>query len=280
MSELEVLHPFFALVSFLLGSIIGSFLNVVVYRMPRGLSVVKPRSKCPNCEKPVMWYDNVPVFSWLLLRAKCRFCGEPISWQYPLVEGITGLLFLGVYLRFGFTLATPIYMLLVAGLVVVTFVDLVDWTIPNEITYPGIPLGIVCAGLATIYPASNLQLQSIVSSVAGAAMGYLLLKGLDMFSLIAFKKHGMGMGDWKLMAMLGAFFGFANTILIIALSSFVGIALASPMIYQKYFGGDEDENPMYLPFGPSIAIADIIAIFCGPQLIQGYLEFVGAVPQG
>lgn len=278
MDEIEILYPFFALVSFLLGSIIGSFLNVVVYRMPRGLSIVAPRSKCPNCDNPVMWYDNIPIFSWLLLRAKCRFCGEPISWQYPLVEGVTGLLFLGVFLRFGFTFATPIYWLLVAGLVVVTFVDLIDWTIPNEVTYPGIPLGIACAGIAMVYPASNLQLQSIISSVAGAAMGYLLLKGLDVFSMLVFKKPGMGMGDWKLMAMLGAFFGFANTILIIALSSFVGIALASPMIYQKYFGKDADDNPMYLPFGPSIAIAGVIAMFFGPQLIQNYLEFVGAVP--
>ena len=108
--NLQALNALLAVFSFVLGSMIGSFLNVCVYRLPRGLSVVKPRSKCPKCDNPIAWYDNIPVVSWLVLGAKCRHCHTPISAQYPLVEGVTGVLFALVFWAFGFTVATPVYM--------------------------------------------------------------------------------------------------------------------------------------------------------------------------
>lgn len=273
--ELELLRPFFALASFVLGGLIGSFLNVCVYRIPRGLSVVKPRSVCPKCGKSIAWYDNVPIFSWLLLQAKCRNCDEPISWQYPLVEGITAVLFLLVFLQFDFTLATAVYMLVAASLVMVTFVDLTDWTIPDEVTYPGIVLGVACAILASFYDASGLRLDSITSSIAGLVVGGGMLWGLDLFALAVFKKPGMGFGDVKLMAMLGAFFGFANTILIITLAAFIGCALGVPMLIRERLKGGEPGSGFYMPFGPFICVAGIIAMLRGPELISMYLRYMG-----
>ncbi|HIA47398.1 MAG TPA: prepilin peptidase, partial [Candidatus Hydrogenedentes bacterium] len=221
-AQQETLNVILSAASFVLGGMIGSFLNVCVYRMPQGLSVVKPRSRCPKCENPLAWYDNLPIISWLILGAKCRNCKEPISWQYPLVEAITAVLFYLVFIKFGMTIATPIYMLLAASLVLVTFVDLTDWTIPNEVTFPGMPLGLVCAVVAMMVPDSGLMLDKPLMAILGLFLGGGVLYGLDMLSLLVLKKRGMGFGDVKLLAMLGAFFGPWGVLLIVVVSSFFG----------------------------------------------------------
>ncbi len=278
--QMDTLHTIFSVVSLIMGGMIGSFLNVCVYRLPEGLSVVKPRSRCPKCETPIAWYDNLPVISWILLRAKCRQCKAPISWQYPLVEAITGILFLLVFLKFGFTLASPIYMILVAALVLVTFVDLTDWTIPNEVTFPGMPLGIVCALVAMMVPESGLLLDDPIMAIAGLFAGGGLLYGLDMVSLLVLKKRGMGFGDVKLLAMLGAFFGLWGVFLIIILASFSGSAIGIPLIMagRKQTSVSEDNEKEnighYLPFGPCIVLGGIVYLFYGPQIIQTYLSYI------
>lgn len=274
----ESLQFIFGIASFVLGGLIGSFLNVCVYRMPLGLSVVKPRSRCPKCEKELAWYDNVPILSWLILGAKCRNCKLPISWQYPLVEAITAVLFYLVFLKFGLSIATPIYMLLVASLVVVTFVDLTDWTIPDEISIGGAPVGLAVCLLAMMVPDTGLLLDNILLSVAGYLLGYGVLRGLGIFSMLVFKKEGMGLGDVKLLGMLGTFFGPAGVLVIIIASSIMGSVIGVSVI-QMNKGKETDVGEgnigHYLPFGPYIVLGALIHLFYGQEIVERYMAYVG-----
>jgi leader peptidase (prepilin peptidase)/N-methyltransferase len=216
--------------------------------------------------------------SWLILAAKCRNCKEPISWQYPLVEAITAVLFYLVFLKFGMTIASPIYMLLAASLVLVTFVDLTDWTIPDEVSIGGMPVGIVCSVIAMMVPGSGLLLDNPLMSFLGLLLGGGILYGLDIFSAIVFKKRGMGMGDVKLLAMLGAFFGPKGVVLIIIISSFVGSIIGISLIIaskRKNSESDEESVGNYLPFGPYIVLGGLIYVFVGPQLVDMYLSYIG-----
>lgn len=305
---LEVLNGILAAFSFVLGSVVGSFLNVCVYRLPRGLSVIKPRSKCPKCENPIAWYDNIPIVSWLVLGAKCRHCGQPISWQYPLVEAITGLLFLAVFWRFGIVLATPIYMLLSAALVLVTFVDLTDWTIPDEVTLPGIPAGIACSVVFMVYPESGLAVMGpfelpLVNSLLGVVVGGGILYALDKGALLLLKKPGMGFGDVKLNAMLGAFFGLYGAVLVIIIAAFIGSIVGVLLILagnreKQPVPGETDESGApesgrtgarkgeadqpapghYLPFGPYLALAGVVVMLAGPAIVDYYFNRLLAPP--
>ena len=293
--DTQILNTVCSIFAFVLGAMVGSFLNVCVYRLPRNLSVVKPRSKCPKCDNGIAWFDNIPVVSWLVLGAKCRNCGQPISWQYPLVEAITGSLFFFVFWRYGFTLASPIYMVLSAALVLVTFVDLTDWTIPNEVTFPGIPLGVGCSLLAMYFPESRLVIagpfsqEHVWNSLLGVLVGGGSLYLLDKLSLLLLGKRGMGFGDVKLLAMLGAFFGLYHVFLIILLASLLGSVVGVAVIaFQKSkasqtsetdpsAGAAQDAEPAlaghYLPFGPYLAIAGLIVMFFGADLIRLYVAF-------
>ena len=299
-TPVDVLNTYFLILSFVMGGMIGSFLNVCIYRLPRNESIVRPRSRCPKCGNAIAWYDNVPILSWLLLGARCRYCKQVISWQYPLVEGLTGALFVCVYWRFGTTPASPIYMVLMAGLVLVTFVDLSDWTIPNEVTFPGIPLGIACAVLGMFYPASGLIVTDVFDALLGAVCGGAILYLLDKIALLVFKKRGMGFGDVKLMAMLGAFLGWKSVIFILAVASLIGSVFGLVMILigrlgatevTEKEGGEEEKaeatgheeldvatltapGAHYLPFGPYLVVAGILFLFFGEQLIGLYLGLI------
>ena len=298
----DVLDTYFGILSFVMGGMIGSFLNVCIYRLPRNESIVHPRSRCPKCGKAIAWYDNVPILSWVVLGGRCRHCRQVISWQYALVEGLTGALFVCVYWRFGATAASPIYMVLMAGLVLVTFVDLSDWTIPNEVTFPGIPLGIACSVLGMFYPASGLLVTDVFDALIGAVCGGAVLYFLDKIALVAFKKRGMGMGDVKLMAMLGAFLGWKSVIFILTVASLLGSVFGLAMIVigrrgaaevTKAEGGEEKKGEAtgheeldvatltapgahYLPFGPYLVVAGILFVFFGEQLIGLYLGLIQA----
>ncbi len=300
----EQLNTFFMLLSFVFGSMTGSFANVCVCRWPAGESVVSPRSRCPKCMNPIAWYDNVPIVSWLVLGAKCRHCKLPISWQYPLVEAITGVLFLLVFMNFGFVLATPVYMGLCAAMVVITFQDLADWTIPNEVTYPGVPLGLALSVAGMFYPASMLRVTSPFDAMAGIALGAGILYGLDRITVLILQKPGMGFGDVKLLAMLGAFLGWQGVLGTLMLASVVGSVVGlSVMFYFKAKGrsaaddaadakeealeapaeageageaGEDSDGEVtleghYLPFGPYLAIAGLVWIFAGPELLDLYI---------
>lgn len=222
----EPLFTFLAVFSFILGTMIGSFLNVCVYRIPAGLSIVKPRSRCPKCETTIAWYDNIPIVSWLILGAKCRRCGQPISWMYPMVEAITGLLFLLVFWRFGISFATVVYMVFVAGLVLATFTDLTTWIIPDEVTLPGIPIAVALAAVTTFYPETGLRVMGpyspIVDALIGVELGGGILFLLDKAARLLLKKPGMGMGDVKLLALVGGMFGWVGALLTLMISAVVG----------------------------------------------------------
>jgi leader peptidase (prepilin peptidase) / N-methyltransferase len=228
----------FASTVFALGLIFGSFLNVCIYRLPLGKSVVAPRSACPHCGKMIPLYDNLPVLSWLLLRGRCRSCQQPISPRYLVVELLTGLLFLGCYLHFGLTLATLKCMVLGFLLLGLIFTDAETKLLPDAMTLPGIGLGIV---FSLLVPVNDLASQimpgvvtlplsgedswrvwSLLDALLGAAIGASFLYGAAAIYLRARGIEGMGFGDVKLMAMIGAFVGTKLTVVTIFSASLAG----------------------------------------------------------
>lgn len=302
-AELQTIMPFFLAVSFVFGCLVGSFCNVCVGRWPYGESVISPRSRCPKCKNPIAWYDNIPLLSWLFLGAKCRHCKLPISWQYPFVEALTGVLFLLVFWRFGFDAATPVYMGLCAAMIVVTFQDFADWTIPNEITFPGIPLGLVLSVFAMFLEGkTQLRVLDPVDSLLGIALGGGSLYAMDRITVLLLKKPGMGFGDVKLLAMLGAFLGWKGVIAIIVLASFAGSIIGILMLLFFRMRGesttttltteetaekdsplDEDDDGVtleghYLPFGPYLALGGIVYMFVGPELWDWYISLMTPPP--
>ena len=296
---------FMRIAAFVFGGVVGSFLNVCIYRLPKGESIVFPGSRCPKCGASIAWYDNIPIFGWVMLRGKCRHCGASISWQYPVVEGLTAVLFLLIGLRFGYALATPVYMVLAAGLVVVTFVDIAHWIIPNEVTYPGIFIGLACAAVTTWYPGSGLRVIGpmipVFNAFIGLAAGGGILYALDKLALLLLKKRGMGFGDVKLLAMLGAFFGWPGVILTIMIASVLGSAVGLTLIWA--LGGkdeakgkeeakedgrenaEEEEDDLeltisahYLPFGPYLCIAGLVVMFFGQEIYAAYVAWFSVAP--
>ncbi len=288
-------HLYCAAISFLFGAVVGSFCNVCICRWPAGKSVVRPRSRCPKCASEIAWYDNIPILSWFVLRGKCRNCALPISPRYPAIEALTGLLFMAVFLRFGVTVATPIYMLLCAAMVVVTFQDLADWTIPNEITLPGIPLGFGLSVLAMLFgPRWGLRVTHPADAALGIALGGGILYALDRVTVILLKKPGMGFGDVKLLAMLGAFIGWKGVLGTLIAASFIGSAVGvSLMAWYRLRGEAKTETTLppdeeggedlvlpghYLPFGPYLALGGLLFVFYGPELIGAYIALIQGEP--
>jgi len=276
------MYHFLALVCFVFGLIVGSFLNVVIHRIPRGMSIVSPPSTCPKSGRRIPWYDNIPLLSWLALGGMGRYSKAPIGWQYPLVEGLTGTLFVLTFLQFGFTLATPVYMLFCAAMVVVTFVDLTDWTIPDEVTLPGIPIGITAAIIGMFLPQTGLQVPGLNEDVFDSLLGVVLGGGslwlLDKISIALLNKPGMGFGDVKLNAMLGAFLGWKGVIVVIIVASLIGSVVGISMILAQRLRGEEDSAAHYLPFGPYLALAGLVTLFIGSAVIEFYLGLMELPP--
>ena len=196
--------PIFA---FLFGSLVGSFLNVCIHRLPREESIVFPSSHCPACQVPIRPWDNIPILSFLLLRGRCRACGQPIAWRYPLVEGLTALLFAATVSRFGVTPLAATLLVFVAALTVITFIDLDHQIIPNIITLPGIPLGL----LASLVVGGPPLLDRIIGALAGAGFLYLVL----FYGSAFYGQDAMGEGDLNLIAMVGAFLGWRGVVVTI-----------------------------------------------------------------
>jgi leader peptidase (prepilin peptidase)/N-methyltransferase len=246
----------FALVT---GMIVGSFLNVCICRMPKGESVVFPPSHCPQCDYRIRWYDNIPLVSYLVLRGKCRGCGMHISIQYPLVELLNGLLTLALFLRFGPTLPFLVLFLFCSALVVITFIDLEHQIIPDEISLPGIVIGFICSFFLPYISWLNSLLGILLGggSLLLVAYGYQWLTG----------KEGMGGGDIKLLAMMGAFLGWKSILFIIFASSLVGSVIGiTIMLVQK------KDSKLAIPFGPYLAFGAVLYIFFGGQIIHWYLS--------
>ena len=246
------------MISIIFGALIGSFLNVCISRLPNEESIVSPGSHCPQCQAPIRFYDNIPLLSYLLLGGKCRNCRTSISIQYPLVEGITAGMSLLLFLRFGPTLSYLVYFCFVAGLIVITVIDLYHQIIPDVISLPGIIAGLLGALV--------IPQMTFLNSIAGALLGGGSLFAVATLYQWVFKREGMGGGDVKLLAMIGAFLGWKAVILTILLSSLIGsvIGIAIMVVKGKDF-------KYAIPFGPFLSLGAVIALFYGEALIQWYL---------
>ncbi|OJT27704.1 prepilin peptidase [Archangium sp. Cb G35] len=226
-----------------MGLLFGSFLNVVIARVPAGESIVRPRSRCPRCGHQLAWYENIPVLSWLALRARCSSCGLPISWRYPLIELLTALLFLACQRRFGWTPELVAALVLVLLLVPLSFIDLEHWILPQELTWPGI-----VAGVALSVP---MGMDRVRDSVIGAVVGFLVFWGMEWLGEKIFKKEALGAGDKDLLALIGAFLTWKPLLAVIFLSSLQGAVVGSLMLLVRGRAGPvpdpEPESPTAPP---------------------------------
>ncbi|HEX9939147.1 MAG TPA: prepilin peptidase [Longimicrobium sp.] len=236
------------------GACVGSFLNVCIYRWPEGLSVVRPRSRCPVCETPIRWHDNVPVLGWLLLRGKCRECGTPISIQYPLIELTTASLWVAAVLRHGFgwqALSSAIFFTLLLG---IALTDARTYIIPDQFTLGGLVIGLALS----LAPGGIGPLQSLL----GAVLGYVLLWVVAVLGEALFRKPAMGGGDIKMMAMVGAFLGPPGVLLTIFLGALFGSLIFGPISLK---------TGKLVPFGIFLALGAGITEPWGQAIIGWYV---------
>lgn len=277
----------YLLLVFVFSLVVGSFLNVVIYRLPRMMerewqaefqayfqpdqasannqpyNLAVPRSACPSCHTPIQARDNIPVLSWLLLRGRCRHCQASISMRYPLVELLTAVLATAVAWQFGVTLTAAVLLVMTFGLITLSFIDIDKMLLPDQLTLP-------LLWLALLFSLSELALVDPATAILGAAAGYLSLWLVYWAFKLLTGKEGMGYGDFKLLAVFGALLGWQQLPLIILLSSLVGAVVGATLLTVQ---GKNKATP--IPFGPYIAAAGWIAILWGEQLTGAYLAYLG-----
>jgi len=254
-----------ALLAFLVGLALGSFLNVVATRLPGHEQVWAGRSRCPHCRTPLPWYDNLPLLSYLVLQGRCRFCGAGISWRYPLLELAGGLLSLALWLRFPWSLLLLAYGPFAGALLTLSAIDLEHRLLPDVITYPGIVLGLA---LALFLP--HL---AFVEAVLGVLLGggIFFLTGWLYEKITG--KRGMGGGDVKLLAMIGAFLGVTSLPYIIFISASLGTLAGLGLILARGGWGGGQWRTTRLPFGPFLAAAALLYLFFGDKIVK-FLEIM------
>lgn len=247
-------------IPFLFGAVVGSFLNVCIYRIPAGLSIVFPASRCSSCGVGVAFYDNIPLLSYIILRGRCRACGASFSVQYPFVEALTGGFAALIYHLYGPSPEFIVYFVFTAALIVITFIDLEHQIIPDVISLPGIPIGFA----ASFFIAAPGWANSAIGIVLGGGFLFIVSAG---YYLIA-KRAGMGGGDIKLLAMIGAFLGWKGVVVTILLGSFVGAVIGGALMV---IAGKKSKYA--IPFGPFLASGALVYLFLGDFLIDWYLRF-------
>jgi len=264
-----VIGILFPLIVFAFGAAVGSFLNVVIYRVPAGLSLLHPPSRCPKCQHRLRPHDNVPVLGWLWLKGKCRYCRAPISPRYPAIEALTGALFLAAFWQFGLTWMTVSAWLLLSWLLALSFIDLDTLTLPNGLTQSGLVLGLICHTVTAIEgPGTTAAIaQGLMGAIIGAVLGLWIFDMIGLIGSLIMGQTAMGGGDGKLAALLGAWLGWQgmllSSFLACALGAFVGGgAIALGVISRR--------TP--IPFGPYLALGAAIALFWGDRLIGWYLR--------
>lgn len=302
------MDPFIALAIFFLGLCFGSFLNVCIYRLPLDLSVVTPRSACPRCKRPIAFYDNMPVISWLILRGRCRHCKAAISPRYLIVELLTASLFLGTYAYFGLTLETLKYCVFGFLLLGLIFTDAETKLLPDKMTLPGLALGVLFSLLVPVHDVASqflpgvlnlpfsaeltVRILSLLDSLLGAALGASFIYGAGAAYLRWRGAEGMGFGDVKLMAMVGAFLGIKLTIFTIFAASLAGslFGIATVLVvwvkrthrFARRFAtlkaarqrGWQSAQMVYrhyqMPFGVFLGSMALLALFVGNQALSWY----------
>ncbi|OGR06090.1 MAG: peptidase A24 [Deltaproteobacteria bacterium RIFOXYD12_FULL_50_9] len=256
------MSTFFSVIATILGALVGSFLNVVILRLPEpGSSIVFPGSHCPACKAPIRWFDNIPVLSFLILGAKCRSCRQLISWQYPLVEIAMALLSFALYRKFLFTPLFLGYFLFCAALLAIIFIDFRLQIIPDRITLPGIVLGF---GFSFINPQVTWSASGL-GLLCGGGVLYLIAGGYYFIT----KREGMGFGDIKLLAMIGAFLGWQSLLFVIFFSSLLGTLVGIPAMIRQKKGGRT-----VIPYGPFLSLAAMAYLFFSETIVRLWQMFL------
>lgn len=276
----------FGLVSFAFGACIASFLNVCIWRLPREESVVRPASHCPNCNAPIRWYQNIPVLSYIALGGKCANCRKPISMRYAVVELLGGALFAMAYLQWAMPAMLgsepamalkPVMSLsavfaswvVISGLILGSFIDLDHFYLPDRVTIGGMLLGVPASVLIPELQLERTWLDALCWSVAGLAFGFFFLWGMGWLFSKLFKKDALGFGDVKLMGAVGAFFGPTAVLFALIVSSIVGSVVGIALIVR---GKAKLGGFTAVPYGPFIAVATLVWMFWGPQLVSVYIR--------
>lgn len=254
---------------FVLGASIGSFLNVVIYRIPAELSLLHPPSRCPRCQHPLKPHDNVPILGWVWLKGRCRYCRVPISPRYPLIEAITGGLFLVAFGQFGLSWFTVSIWILLSWLLALSFIDLDTLTLPNVLTQSGLVVGLV---VQTIIPfletgQGSAAIQGLMASVIGAITGIWLFDSIGLLGSVLLSQTAMGGGDGKLAALLGAWLGWQGMLLSSFLACLLGAFIGGGAIALKLLSRRDP-----IPFGPYLALGAVMTVFVGESLINWYLQ--------
>tara|TARA_Y100001970_G_C14132989_1_gene802755 strand:+ start:529 stop:1293 length:765 start_codon:yes stop_codon:yes gene_type:complete len=242
----------FFIVFFILGSIWGSFSNVCIHRLPKDQGVILSRSLCPKCKNTIRWYDNIPLISYLLLKAKCRNCNYNISFRYFVVELLSAFLFVIIYYFYGITITTLLLIILSIFFTIIFFIDLKHYIIPDQLTYPLMVIGFI----KSFFPSLNqIIFPNFINSLIGGIFGYLIIWSIIFFYKQFRKKEGMGLGDAKLLAAIGFWFGWFSVPFIILISSVVALLIVLPSVLNK-----TKKMSSQIPFGPYIIIGCLVYI--------------------
>ncbi len=247
--------------SALFGLALGSFMNVCIYRIPLKKSIVSPPSSCPNCGERIRFYDNIPLISYLLLLGKCRHCSNPLAWHYPLVEALTGLLSVALFIRYGLSYQYFLYLLFTSVLVTISFIDLHHKIIPDVLSLSGIVVGLA----ASFMPGTISWLDSLIGIIAGGGSLFLVAFVYERIT----GREGMGGGDIKLLAMIGAWLGWRQLYLVVLISSLVGAIVGITFLLMAGKG-----FRVRIPFGPFLSLGAMVCLFFGPELMNWYSQLL------
>jgi leader peptidase (prepilin peptidase) / N-methyltransferase len=264
--HLEALLGVYAAV---LGLIVGSYLNVVIYRLPRGISTVLPRSRCPECGAAIRAIDNVPVLSFLLLGGRCRSCRARISWRYPLIEAATAALFVACLLRFGPSVEAAVAALFGSLMLALAIIDVDHMILPDVLTYPGIALGILLQPLVSWARLWDGPWGAIAGAAAGALLGSGVLLAVWLGWYLVRHEEGMGLGDVKMLAVVGAFLGWKGALVALFFAALSGALVGLALMAWGSLGARSK-----LPFGAFLALGGLIALFAGEPLVRAYARLL------
>ncbi|HLP88170.1 MAG TPA: prepilin peptidase [Nostocaceae cyanobacterium] len=270
--EILINVPVYSIV-FILGASIGSFINVVVYRLPAKLSVLWPPSRCPKCLNRLKAYDNVPVLGWLWLKGRCRYCKTKISFRYPLVEALTGIIFLIVFSVFQVSIFTIGYWAFCSWLLALSLIDLDTMTLPNPLTKSGLVLGLIFQMIVGFLASGGVgAVKHLIIGIFGAVVGIWLFDMIALIGSVAFGKTAMGAGDAKLAAMMGAWLGWRYLLIAGLIACFVGVLVGGGgiLLNRRKIG-------QTMPFGPSLALGAAIALLSGEGILSLYMRYLDSL---
>ncbi|AFY46555.1 prepilin signal peptidase PulO-like peptidase [Nostoc sp. PCC 7524] len=257
-----------SLIVFALGASVGSFINVVVYRLPAGLSILWPPSRCPHCLNQLKAYDNVPVLGWVWLKGRCRYCKSKISRRYPVVEAVTGIIFLLIYFLFNVSILTIGYWTFCSWLLALSLIDLDTMTLPNPLTKSGLVLGIIFQIVFGYITEASIAgvIKHLMMGIVGAVLGLWLFEAIALLGIFL-QKEAMGAGDAKLAAMMGAWLGWKHLLLAGFIACTLGavVGIGAIILSQRKWG-------QKIPFGPFLAAGAFFTLFGGETILSAYLR--------